>query len=118
MLQKENTQVLSPEGGFYLFPDFEPYRPMLQAKGISTSVELCDRLLEDTGVAILPGVDFGQPLEKLTARMAYVNFNGSKVLEQASKLRNDEIIDEQFLQQNCREPLQAVERICDWLDAL
>ncbi|NOR23716.1 MAG: aminotransferase class I/II-fold pyridoxal phosphate-dependent enzyme [Desulforhopalus sp.] len=118
MLQKVNVQVLSPEGGFYLFPDFESYRPMLQAKGISTSVELCDQLLEDTGVAILPGVDFGQPPEELTARMAYVNFNGSKVLEQAFKLKDNATIDEQFLQRNCHEPLQAVERICDWLDAL
>jgi hypothetical protein len=32
MLQRANLEVLSAEGGFYLFPDFEPYRPQLQAK--------------------------------------------------------------------------------------
>ena len=91
---------------------------MLQAKGISTSVELCERLLEDTGVAILPGVNFGQPLEELTARMASVNFNGSKALEQASKLKAETTVDVQFLQRNCQEPLTAIERVCNWLDAL
>jgi aspartate aminotransferase len=101
MLQRANLEVLSPEAGFYLFPDFEPYRPQLQAKGISNSVELCDRLLEDTGVAILPGVDFEQPLEELTVRMAYVNFNGSQALDQASGLKAKAEIDEHFLQQNC-----------------
>lgn len=118
MLQKVNVNVLPPEGGFYLFPDFEFYRPKLQARGITTSVDLCDRLLEDTGVAILPGVDFGQPMEELTARMAYVNFNGSKVLDQAFKLKAEATVDEPFLQRHCKEPLTAIERVCDWLEGL
>jgi aspartate aminotransferase len=118
MLQAANVDVLSPEGGFYLFPDFENYRPMLQAKGINDSVEFCEKLLEDTGVAMLPGVVFGQPLEELTARLAYVNFNGSEVLEQSYKLKDGEPVDEQFLQRYCKEPLTAIELVCSWLTAL
>jgi aspartate aminotransferase len=118
MLQAAKVNVLSPEGGFYLFPDFENYRQVLQAKGINDSVEFCEKLLEDTGVAILPGVVFGQPLEELTARLAYVNFNGSEVLEQAGRLKADEPVDERFLQRYCKEPLTAIERVCGWLAAL
>jgi aspartate aminotransferase len=118
MLQAAKVNVLSPEGGFYLFPDFENYRQILQVKGINDSVEFCEKLLEDTGVAILPGVVFGQPQEELTARLAYVNFNGSEVLEQAGRLKADEPVDERFLQRYCKEPLTAIERVCGWLAAL
>ena len=42
---------------------------------------MCRRLLEDTGVAILPGGDFGCSPEELTARLAYVDFNGKAAIE-------------------------------------
>ena len=32
-------------GAFYLFPDFSPKARKLRARGIRTSVELCERLL-------------------------------------------------------------------------
>jgi hypothetical protein len=67
---------------------------------------------------MLPGVVFGQPLEELTARLAYVNFNGSEVLEQSYKLKDGEPVDEQFLQRYCKEPLTAIELVCSWLTAL
>ena len=61
-----------PAGGFYLFPDSTPLRERLALRGITTNRELCERLLEDTGVAILPGADFGRPLSELTARITWV----------------------------------------------
>jgi hypothetical protein len=57
-------------------------------------------------------------LEELTARLAYVNFNGSEVLEQSCKLKDDEPIDEQFLRRYCKEPLTAIGLVCNWLTAL
>jgi aspartate aminotransferase len=60
------------ECGFYLFPDFTPHRERLQALGITTSAAMCDRLLQETGVALLPGTAFGQPPDALQARLAYV----------------------------------------------
>ena len=48
----------------------------LRARGIVTSAALCRGLLDDMGVAILPVVDFGRPDGELTARLAYVDFNG------------------------------------------
>ena len=41
-----------PEGGFYLFPEFK------NAKFLSSS-EMCKDILNKTGVALLPGSDFG-----------------------------------------------------------
>ena len=46
------------DGTFYLFPNVED---AMQAKGTRTDVELCERLLEETGVALVPGTAFGAP---------------------------------------------------------
>lgn len=115
-LQAAGLGVDSPAGGFYLFPDFGPLRSMLLERGIRTSRQLCERLLEDTGVAILPGSDFGQPAEELTARIAYVDFDGARALAAVEQLPPDSLLDEGFLRSNCPLVLEAVDRIGAWLD--
>jgi aspartate aminotransferase len=45
-----------PQGAFYLFPDVSAHL----GKGI-TSADLARRLLEETGVAVVPGEEFGMP---------------------------------------------------------
>ena len=76
---------------------------------------MCERLLADTGVAILPGQEFGRPAEELTARLAYVNFNGEQALAAARQLEPDSEPNESFLQHNCPETIEAVDRICNWV---
>jgi aspartate aminotransferase len=46
------------DGTFYLFPNVED---ALRAKGVASDVELCEQLLESTGVAVVPGSAFGAP---------------------------------------------------------
>ncbi|RMF75912.1 MAG: aminotransferase class I/II-fold pyridoxal phosphate-dependent enzyme, partial [Acidobacteria bacterium] len=70
-LRAAGIDCCRPTGGFYLFPDLGPLREGLAEAGITTSDALCRRLLEETGVGILPGTDFGRPPEELTARIAY-----------------------------------------------
>lgn len=74
-----------PQGGFYLFPDFGKFKEKLLLKEIDTSTKLCRVLLEETGVALLPGVDFGQPPSELSARLSYVDFDGKAALDFAKK---------------------------------
>jgi aspartate aminotransferase len=45
-------------GTFYLLPNVER---ALRARALSTDVELCERLLDDAGVALVPGTAFGAP---------------------------------------------------------
>ncbi len=103
-----------PEGGFYLFPDFGSLREPLLRRGIGDSAELCRRALGETGVAFLPGSDFGRPVEELTARLAYVDFDGGAALEGVSRLGPDDTITAGFLQEYCPRVTTAVERLCDW----
>ncbi|NNK11056.1 MAG: pyridoxal phosphate-dependent aminotransferase [Flavobacteriaceae bacterium] len=74
-LKKVNINVHPPQGGFYLFLDFSLIRERLNSRGIRTSFELCDQLLSDTGVVLLPSTAFGFEDDFLGARLAYVDFD-------------------------------------------
>ena len=75
-------------------------------------------MLEDTGVAILPGADFGRPPEELSARLAYVDFDGARSLTAAEAIPTDQALDETFLNTYCRNCLQATDRVCAWLEEM
>jgi aspartate aminotransferase len=45
-------------GTFYLFPNVEG---AMRTKGTATDIELCERLLDEAGVALVPGTAFGAP---------------------------------------------------------
>ncbi|MFO7655393.1 MAG: aminotransferase class I/II-fold pyridoxal phosphate-dependent enzyme [Candidatus Krumholzibacteriia bacterium] len=116
-LTAAGLDVVEPRGAFYLFPDFSPLAERLAARGIRTSAQLCASLLQDTGVAILPGSEFGRPRGELTARLAFVNFDGAQALAAAEVLPRDQALDENFLRQACLPTITAIERLADWTRA-
>ncbi|WP_026362377.1 pyridoxal phosphate-dependent aminotransferase [Geopsychrobacter electrodiphilus] len=103
------------DGGFYAFPDFSPLGERLEKRGITTSAQLCTRLLEETGVAVLPGTCFGRPATELSIRLAYVDFDGTRTLAAAELVPDDRGLDRDFLRANCGRVLTAMERMCAWL---
>lgn len=118
LFKDSDVRVLSPDGGFYLFPGFKRYNKKLKSLGITTSHELCEHLLGKTGIAMLPGRDFGRSPEELTARLAYVNFDGKKALEAAYQVPSERPLDDHFLYSYCSGPVLAAEILCDWLKNL
>lgn len=62
--------VPEPTAGFYLYPDFAGSRAHLNGLGIHTSGDLAAHLLDQQGVATLPGSAFGDRPERLTLRIA------------------------------------------------
>ncbi len=116
VLREAGLEVAPPKGGFYLFPDFGAHRQALAARGILTSRDLCRKLLEDTGVAILPGSDFGRPPAELVARLAYVDFDGGAVLAAVQQRAGGGELDERFIRAHCGPTVEAVERIVAWLE--
>jgi len=109
-LRAADVHVDDPEGAFYLFPNFEPIRARLEGKGIRTAEQLCSAFLEETGVAILPGTDFGRPHGELTVRLAYVDFDGDSAIANANAH-----IDENWLQMHCPRVLEGIHRICQFV---
>ena len=76
-LKSNVINVTKPEGGFYLLPEFT------NAK-FSSSSEMCKDILNKTGVALLPGSDFGLNSKKMLARLSYTDFDGHSFLKNIS----------------------------------
>ena len=51
-LESEKVLVTPPQGAFYFFLDLRPL--------MMTSLEICERILEEAGVGLVPGSAFGQ----------------------------------------------------------
>lgn len=114
-LERAGLKVAPPVGAFYLFPDFGAFRLALRAKGINTSAQLCEQLLVDTGVATIPGSSCGRPESELTLRMAYVDFDGERVLEAIDRDDPETELDEPFLREHCSRVTEAIDRVTHWL---
>ena len=116
-LEACGADLATPQGAFYMFPDFSPLKERLHNRGIRTSTEMCEKLLAETGVAILPGSAFGRPEEELTARLAFVDFDGAKALAMAGRHQGEGLLTEEFLKTCCFKVVEGIERLCQWLDA-
>ncbi len=51
-LESKKVRVTPPQGAFYFFLDFRPLQ--------MTSPEICERILEEAGVGLMPGSAFGE----------------------------------------------------------
>ncbi|MCB0630491.1 MAG: pyridoxal phosphate-dependent aminotransferase [Lewinella sp.] len=69
------VEIQTADGGFYLFPNFT------RLVELTNSVRFCQQLLNETGVALLPGTSFGRPANELTARLCFVDFDGEVALQ-------------------------------------
>ena len=74
-LRSNKVLINKPQGGFYLMPEF-------LNKKYNSSSEMCDSILNDTGVALLPGSDFGFDQKQMLARLSFTDFNGQKFMNE------------------------------------
>ena len=87
-LKSNKILINKPQGGFYLMPEF-------LNKKFKSSSEMCDNILNDTGVALLPGSDFGFNETKMLARLSFTDFDGQDFMnkiEENQKIENDHIV--------------------------
>jgi len=115
ILVDAGLRVHSPEGGFYLLLDFTPLADNLAKRGIRDSVTLCERLILETGVAVLPGSVFERPPEELTARLSYVNFNGANALASSETYPLHQGLPEDFITRTCEDTITGVKIIAEWV---
>lgn len=106
-LRGAGIEVAEPQGAFYLFPDFEPLRARLLARGVGNAHQLCEAVLEATGVMALPGTAFARPAGELTLRLSLVDFDGAVALAAFDA-------DRSALPAACGRVVEAVDRLCAW----
>ena len=114
-LRDAEIEVRMPQGAFYIFPNFQNYKKMLNKKNIYDSKDLCKQLLKDTGVALLPGSDFGRNPEELCARLAYVNFNGNQVLEKSMNYSKESKLTMENLSESVLDVVNGIKKIINWI---
>jgi aspartate aminotransferase len=115
ILREAGIRVHMPLGAFYLFLDFSPLAGQFAARGITDGRTLCARMLAECGVAILPGEDFERPAGELTARLAYVDFDGAGALATSETIPLDQPLPESFVEQLCGETIEAVRVLAAWV---
>ena len=107
-----------PDGAFYMFINFKNYSEKLKSKSIFTGLEMTTRLLEDTGVALLPGSVFGRPEEEYTARLSYVDFDGARAMAAAETIRPEYPLPDGFTDTYCAHQMEGIRAIVDWAKSL
>jgi len=107
-LKSNVINVTKPEGGFYLFPEF------MNAK-FSSSSEMCKDILNKTGVALLPGSDFGLDNNKMVVRLSYTDFDGSNFLKNTLGSKN---LDKADLEKYAPNIVEGVTKLKEWSSSL
>ena len=103
-LKSNNVLINKPQGGFYLLPEFI-------SKKFSTSTELCNNILKETGVALLPGSDFGFSETKMLARLSYTDFDGENFMN--NTVHNEEINFDK-IKKYAPKIIEGTNRLKDW----
>ena len=73
---------------------------------------LCEKLLRETGFAMLPASDFGMNEKLLVSRIAFVDFDGKKALEYAQDKKN---LSYNFLKNACPNIICGIEKLKQWI---
>ena len=107
-LKSNNVLINKPDGGFYLMPEFINNK-------FKTSSEMCNKILNDTGVAMLPGSEFGFSEEKMLARLSFTDFDGSEFLNNTVGCKN---IDEKLLIKFAPNMVDGVNKLKKWSENL
>ena len=102
-LKTNDVLINKPQGGFYLMPEFV-------GKKFNSSKEMCEDILEKTGVALLPGSDFGFNESKLLARLSFTDFDGNEFMK---KTQNEDI-GEKAVEKFASKIVEGVNKLKSW----
>ena len=103
-LKSNKVLINPPQGAFYLMPEFPN-------KKYKTSTELCESILDDTGVAMLPASDFGFGPKKMLTRLCYIDFDGNEFLKATI---NGKIIDDKIIEKYAPNVVEGVQKLSNW----
>jgi len=107
-LKSNKVLINEPQGGFYLMPEF------LNNK-FKTSSEMCDSILKDTGVALLPGSDFGFNSNKMLARLSFTDFDGQEFMEQ---IEDNQKVDDVMINKFAPKIVEGVDKLKKWSESI
>ena len=103
-LKSNKVLINPPQGAFYLMPEFPNKR-------FKTSTELCETILDETGVAMLPASDFGFSSKKMLTRLCYIDFDGERFLN--SNI-NGKLLEDRIIEEYAPNVVEGVKKLSNW----
>ena len=103
-LKSNKILINPPQGAFYLMPEFKN-------KKYKNSSKLCEAILNETGVAMLPGSDFGFNPKKMLTRLSYTDFDGTEFF---SNTKNYNSIDDSMIKKYAPNVVEGVSKLSNW----
>ena len=76
---------------------------------------MCDDILKKTGVALLPGSDFGFKPSKMLTRLSYTDFDGENFLKNYDGSNN---LDDDFIKKFAPNVVEGTKRLAEWSKSL
>ena len=76
------------------------------------STKLCEAILEETGVAMLPASEFGFGEKKMLTRLCYIDFDGDKFLN--ADIDGDKLIDDKIIEKYAPNVVEGVSKLSNW----
>ena len=107
-LKSNKVLINKPQGGFYLMPEF-------LNKKFSSSSEMCESILNNTGVALLPGSDFGFDKKKMLARLSFTDFDGQEFM---NKIEVNQKIDKNQIVKFAPKIVEGVDKLKKWSESI
>ena len=107
-LKSNKVLINEPQGGFYLMPEF-------LNKRFNSSADMCDSILNDTGVALLPGSDFGFDQNKMLVRLSFTDFDGQKFM---NKIEENQKINNNLINELAPKIIEGVDKLKKWSESI
>ena len=76
---------------------------------------MCSEILNKTGVAILPGSDFGFDEKRMITRLSYTDFDG---IEFFRNVTNCKMIDDEMIKKYAPNVVEGVSKLSNWVKNL
>ena len=80
-----------------------------------TSSEMCEDILDKSGVALLPGSDFGFKSNKMLARLSFTDFDGEKFLQNTKSGKKP---DAEAIKNFAPNIVEGTKKLVDWSKSL
>ena len=103
-LKSNKVLINPPQGGFYLMPEFKNNK-------FKNSSHLCNTILNETGVAMLPGSDFGFSPKRMLTRLSYTDFDGVEFFKSVS---NYKFISEEMVKRYAPNVVEGTSKLSNW----
>ena len=75
---------------------------------------MCDNILKETGVALLPGSDFGFLKNKLIARLSFTDFDGKNFIDNFSE---ETKIENGLIEKFAPKIVEGTKRLKAWVES-